>query len=285
MSLLILSGISGAGKSSASHVLEDKGYFCIDNLPPSLLLPIARLQAESKSFEKMLVVIDSRSQQFYEDLPNELRKLKDNGYEYRLCFIYCRQDVILNRYKQTRRKHPMATDDISLEEAIRKEYEITAPIMESADFVFDTTHLTVQQFKQSFNDAFNDQQYKGVTIKIISFGYRNGLPADADLVIDVRCLPNPYYIEELKDHSGLDDCVYDYVFSFDQSKVFTDKLLDFIRYSIPFYNAEGKNELVIAIGCTSGHHRSVAVVRYLQSALMNSGNRIITLHRDITKDF
>ncbi|MBR0136907.1 MAG: RNase adapter RapZ [Erysipelotrichaceae bacterium] len=285
MSLLILSGISGAGKTSACHALEDMGYFCIDNLPPSLLLPIARLQAESQSFEKMLVVIDSRSQQFYEDLPRELELLRENGYSYKLCFIYCRQEIILNRYKQTRRKHPMASDDVSLEEAIAREYEITAPIMASADFVFDTTYLTVQQFKQSFNDAFNDQQYKGVTLKLISFGYRNGLPADADLVIDVRCLPNPYYVEELKQYSGLDDCVYDYIFSFDQSKTFTDKLLDFIRYSIPFYSAEGKNELIIAIGCTSGHHRSVAVVRYLQQALANTNNRIITLHRDVAKTF
>lgn len=285
MSLLIMSGISGAGKSSASHVLEDNGYFCIDNLPPSLLLPIARLQAESTAYEKMLVVIDSRSSDFYQELPKELKKLREDGFDYKLCFIYCRQEVVLNRYKQTRRKHPMATDDISLEEAISKEFELTAPIMAAADFVFDTSYLTVQQFKQAFNDAFIDQQYKGMSIKLISFGYRNGLPADADLVIDVRCLPNPYYVDELKNHSGLEDCVYNYIFSFPQSKTFVEKLRDFIIYSLPYYYSEGKNELVIAVGCTGGHHRSVAVTSYLQQQLSATSYRTICLHRDIDKPY
>lgn len=285
MSLLILSGISGAGKSTACNVLEDMGYFCIDNLPPSLLMPIAKLQAEGSTIENMLVVIDSRSLEMYESLSNELLKLKENGYSYTLMFLYCRDEVILNRYKQTRRKHPMSSETISLEEAIARDYEITKPIMDSADIVIDTSYLTAQQFRQTVLETFKERNYDTMNIKLVSFGYRNGLPADADLVIDVRCLPNPYYIPDLKNHNGLEDCVYDYIFKFDQSHVFVEKLYDFIDNALPNYSTEGKNELIIAVGCTGGHHRSVAVVQYLYNRLKNSKYHTIAVHRDIDKNY
>lgn len=282
MELLIISGLSGAGKSSTYKVLEDIGYYCIDNLPPALLVAASKLNIN----QKLAIIIDSRSKDKYEDLLNEIAKLKENNTEYRLVFLYCDKEEILNRYKYTRRTHPLVSDsNPSLEAAIDAEFAMCNEVLNSADIVIDTTHLTFAKLRKVIIDNFSDNGYKGLTIKIISFGYKNGLPNEADLVFDVRCMPNPYYVEELRNHSGLEKCVDNYVFAFEQANIFLEKMTDFVRYSLPYYFDEGKNELVIAIGCTSGHHRSVAFVRRLAVCLNDLEHKIIILHRDVEKDF
>ena len=284
MSLLIISGISGSGKSTACNTLEDMGYFCIDNLPPQLLLPVAKLQAEGQT-KKMAVVIDSRSRNMFDTFLSELDELDENGIKYRLVFIYTEPDVILTRFKQTRRRHPLSDVYKTLEEAIDAEYRLCQPIQERADIEIDTTYLNIRQLRENVADLFRESEYEDLTIKLVSFGYRNGIPNEADLVFDVRCLPNPFYIPELKEHTGEEDPVYDYVFSFDQSKVMGDKIVEFMKYFLPYYVEEGKKELVVALGCTSGHHRSVAFVRYLEEKLKDTNYQVVTVNRDINKEF
>lgn len=282
MSLLIISGLSGAGKSSMYKVLEDIGYYCIDNLPPALLVAASQLNIN----HKLAIIIDSRSKDKYEDLLKEIDKLKKNKVDYHLVFLYCDKEEILNRYKYTRRTHPLVSDsNPSLESAIDTELKLCKDVLNQADIVIDTTHLTVSKLRKVIIDNFSNNGYKGLTVKIITFGYKNGLPNEADLVFDVRCMPNPYYVEELRNHSGLEQCVDNYVFAFEQSNIFLDKMTDFVRYALPYYFEEGKNELVIAVGCTSGHHRSVAFGQRLAKNLSDLEHKVIVLHRDIEKDF
>ena len=286
MSLLIISGLSGAGKSLVSNCLEDLGYFCIDNLPPQLLSAVSKMQADSSSARKMAVVIDSRSQEMFETLNAELDRMDSEGIPYKLVFLFAEPDVLLNRYKQTRRKHPLMSEQIpSLEDAISKEIEQTEAIHNRADYEIDTSHLKNAQLRQTIIDMFKETDYEGITVKLISFGYRNGIPNEADLVFDVRCLPNPFYIEELKNMNGLDKEVYDYVFSFEQSREMGNDIAGFVTKYMPYYTTEGKNELIIAIGCTSGHHRSVSFVTYVREKLKESRYQIIEIHRDIDKEF
>ena len=283
MNVLIISGISGSGKSLASNTLEDLGYFCIDNLPAKLLSQACKLQGSLQ--KRLAVVIDSRSQD-YDTLNEELDKLKEEGIDYKLLFIYANSSVIMNRFKQTRRKHPLVSARIpSLEEAIRREYELCLPIQMRADYEIDTSHLSAGKMKETLTEMFSEGPYSAMTVKLVSFGYRNGLPSEADLIYDVRCLPNPFYIPELRNFSGLDDPVYDYVFSFEQSKIMGEKILDFLHVFLPYYAEEGKTELVVALGCTSGHHRSVSFVRRLQEGLRDSAYRVVVIHRDIEKEF
>ncbi|MBQ3375480.1 MAG: RNase adapter RapZ [Erysipelotrichaceae bacterium] len=286
MSLLIISGLSGAGKSVVCNNLEDIGYFCIDNLPPKLLAPVCRLQLDNPTTKNLVIVVDSRSQAMFEDFLSELDELKQRNIDYQLIFITCEREILLGRYKQTRRKHPLVSKEIpSLEDAINKEIEICRPVMERADVVIDTTHLRPQQLRQNIIDMFKDADYDGLTIKLISFGYRHSIPNESDLVYDVRCLPNPFYIDELKHDSGMDDSVFNYVFSFPQSASMSGKIMDFLYEFIPYYQREGKNELVVSIGCTSGHHRSVSFVRYIDEHLKEAGYRTVVVHRDIDKEY
>ena len=285
MSFLIISGISGSGKSLVSNYLEDMGFFCIDNLPPQLLLPVSKLQTDSPSARKLAVVIDSRSQEMFETLDNELNQLDSQGIEYKLVFIYTEPEVILNRYKQTRRKHPLANSTATLQDAIDKEYILCKPIQARADLEIDTTHLKNQQLRKTIIDMFKEDEFEGLTVKLISFGYRNGVPNEADLVFDVRCLPNPFYIEELRNHDGMEDVVYDYVMSFPQSQQMGTKIADFLKTFLPYYENEGKSELVVGIGCTSGHHRSVTMARDIRKRMQGSNYRILMVNRDIDKDF
>ncbi len=286
MSLLIISGISGAGKSTACDALEDLGYYCIDNLPPKLILPVSKLQSDSQTTKNMAVVVDCRAQEMFESFSNELLELEKNYISYKLLFIDADKEVIINRYKQTRRKHPLISEQTpTLEEAIQKEYNLCKNIKEKADFVVDTTNMSATQMRKYINDMFKTSNYATLTIKIVTFGYRNGIPSEADLVYDVRCLPNPFYINELKPLDGTDDKVYDYVLSFEDSQKMGNMIYDFLNFTLPLYEKEGKSELVVAIGCTSGHHRSVSIARYLVNKLANLNYRIIVVHRDISKPF
>lgn len=282
VSVLVVSGVSGAGKSVFLKTLEDIGYYCIDNLPPALLVAVSKLNVNNK----LAVVIDVRSNELYDTLLSEIANLKKENIDYTLVFLDCDKDTILSRYKYTRRSHPLISQEYpTLERAIDYEHRLCKRVKNEADIVIDTSHFTPAQLRQYIIDSFKQDDYKNLTIKLISFGYKNGLPLEADLVYDVRCLPNPFYIEKLKMKSGLDDSVYNYVFSFTQSEVFAQKIFDFIKYALPYYVEEGKNELVVAIGCTSGRHRSVAFARYLGNSLKELNHRIITFHRDIEKEF
>ncbi len=282
MSIIVVSGLSGAGKSVTSKTLEDIGYYVIDNLPPVLLSSISKLNVDSE----VAVVIDSRSREMFDSVLSEFDKLKYERPDSKLLYLHCDDDVLLGRYKYTRRAHPLISDDCkTLEEAINKEIKLFKNIRAKADIEIDTTHLNNAQLRKTIIDTFNTSSDSYLTIKVISFGYKNGLPMEADLVYDVRCMPNPFYKEELRDHNGTEDCVYDYVFSFEQSNVFADKVIDFINYSLPYYIEEGKNELVIAIGCTSGHHRSVAFVKKVSQELIKKNLKVVVVHRDIQKDF
>ncbi len=287
MSLLIISGISGSGKSQVSNALEDLGYFCIDNLPPQMLTPVAKLSQDDSVARDLCVVIDARSQNMFQTFKTEFARLRADHIDCKLVFISCEKDTILDRYKQTRRSHPLMVSNpqLSLTDAIDADYEMCRPVMALADYVIDTTHLSIQQLKRLVTDTFKQSDYQGLTIKLISFGYRNGIPADADLVLDVRCMPNPYYVAELKQLSGLDQAVYDYVFSFAQARTLADKYIDLVEYALPFYVEEGKAELDIAIGCTSGHHRSVAFVRNFEARLQHNDCNVVVIHRDIQQPY
>jgi len=285
--MYVISGISGSGKSQVSNALEDIGFFCIDNLPPQMLVPVAKLAQDNPAIKDLCVVIDARSQNMFRTFQTELSKLKSDKIDCKLIFITCEQDVILDRYKQTRRNHPLmvANPAMSLTDAIKMDFAICQPIMELADYVFDTTHLTIQQLKKMAIDTFKQSDYTGLTIKLVSFGYRNGIPADADLVLDVRCMPNPFYVAELKTHTGLDQDVYDFVFSYEQSRRLADKFIDMLEYALPYYVEEGKMELVVAVGCTSGHHRSVAFVRNFAARLEHTDYNIVVIHRDLQQPY
>lgn len=287
MSFLIITGISGSGKTQVSNALEDLGYFCIDNLPPQMLLPVFKLAHDNPATHDICVVVDARSQNMFETFQDELVKMKKDKIDCKLVYITGDQDVILERYKQTRRNHPLMVTNptLSLTEAIRMDFEICKPIREMSDYVIDTTHLSIQQLKKLIIDTFKQTDYSGMTIKLISFGYRNGLPADADLVLDVRCTPNPFYVAELKNHSGLDQDVYDYVFSYPQSQQLADKFENLLEYALPYYVEEGKLELDVAIGCTSGHHRSVAFVRHIAARLQHTDYNIVVIHRDLQQPY
>ncbi len=282
MSLLVISGLSGAGKSMASNTLEDVGYSCIDNLPPELLLSVSRIS----DVDRLAVIIDGRSKEKYDTLLKQLETLKQEGIEYHLLFLDCDRDVLLGRYKYTRRPHPLQSEELpSLQEAIDYEILFSNEVKNRADTVIDTSHLKPTQFRKIITDSFLGEDFNGMTVKIISFGYKNGIPADADLLYDVRCLPNPFYVEELKNLSGSDKAVYDYVFSFGQAQEVLKMICDFVTYTLPLYVEEGKKELVVGIGCTSGHHRSVAFANALNEKLSEQKQRTIVLHRDIDKAF
>ena len=282
MSLLVITGISGAGKTLVSDTLEDIGFNCIDNLPPELLVSVSRIS----DVDKLAVIIDGRSKQKYDDLLKQLEQLKQEGIDYHLLFLDCEKDVVLGRYKYTRRPHPLLSDQLpTLEQAIEHEIEMSAEIRDRADLVIDTSHLQAAQLKKMIVDTFQNTDYHGMTIKIITFGYKNGIPSDADLLFDVRCVPNPYYKPELKNLSGNDQPVVDYIFSFPQAEGMISRISDFISYSLPLYIEEGKKELVIGVGCTSGHHRSVAFANSLKERLSSLKYPVVILNRDIDKGF
>ncbi|MEA5027049.1 MAG: RNase adapter RapZ [Erysipelotrichaceae bacterium] len=284
MSLLVITGMSGSGKSRAIDSLEDIGFYCVDNLPPNFLVTFAQFSQDTASAKNLAIVVDARSKEMFINFETELQKLRQSGIGYKLIFIDCDDQVLLTRYKETRRKHPlMDGNNISLEAAISREREILHGIKESADYLFDTTYLSSAQLRQEIIDICQDSGNKRLQIKFISFGYKYGLPIDADVVFDVRCLPNPFYIPQLKNKTGNDREVYEYVFGFPQAISLRDKLYDLLNYTIPLYIEEGKSQLVIAIGCTGGKHRSVSFVNYLANKLHFDDVSTVIAHRDLEK--
>ncbi|MGN1456789.1 MAG: RNase adapter RapZ [Acutalibacteraceae bacterium] len=287
MEFIIITGLSGAGKSIAMRNMEDIGYYCVDNIPPMLVSTFYELceKSSDKHMKKIAVVTDIRAGDVFDNLFESLDKLKAANKKYKILFLDARDDVLLRRYKETRRKHPLSDNYLgSTEEAVHLEREILMPVKARADYVIDTSLLSPTQLKERITSLFLGNASMGMTVTCMSFGFKYGLPSEADLVFDVRCLPNPFYIPELKHHTGLDSCVYDYVMKFDQSKGYAERMLSLVDYSLPLYLSEGKSQLVIAVGCTGGKHRSVTFTRVLYDHILETGHRVIVHHRDIEKN-
>ncbi|MDR2655317.1 MAG: RNase adapter RapZ [Oscillospiraceae bacterium] len=284
MEVLIVTGMSGAGKSKAMNALEDMGYFCVDNIPPYLIFQFASLCEQSNEISKLVIVSDSRGGEMTAEFENSLEDLKKNGTDYRLLFLECSKDKLTTRFKETRRKHPLLDSAAgTLSEAIDKEKLLLAPVKKRADITIDTTMLAPKELKNMLDTFFLENARKGLLINCMSFGFKYGIPQEADLVFDVRCLPNPFYIPELKNLTGLDEKVRSYVFGFDEANKLLQKLEDLLAYLLPLYRREGKSQLVVALGCTGGKHRSVAFAESLHEFISNSGGRVVSAHRDIGK--
>ena len=285
MEFLIISGLSGAGKSRAADVLEDLEFYCVDNLPTALLTKFAELCLATRGrYERVALVTDIRGQESFTELFDALDELYCMGVHYRILYVEASEGTIVQRYKESRRPHPLASDGCSIQEAVRREAELLRPVRERADYVLNTTGLTLAMLQHRIYGFFvGDQKRRDILVNVVSFGFKYGIPMDADLVFDVRFLPNPYYVPELKHGTGLDAAVRDYVFSFPQTGEFMEKLKSMLRFLLPLYNQEGKTVLVISVGCTGGHHRSVAVAHALAQELTDAGFDVTESHRDISR--
>ncbi len=282
MQFVIVTGMSGAGRTQASHCMEDMGYYCIDNLPPVLIDKFADICLHSQGkLEKVALVMDLRGGYLFEQLTDELSNLKNKGYEYKILFLESEEETLIKRYKETRRKHPLASEG-SILDGIRKEREILLPIRVVADYIVDTSNMTLANLKRKITELFSDgETEKHFTVEVESFGFKFGMALDADLVFDVRFLPNPYYVEEMKKRTGLEEDVADYVFSDGTADEFLKRLNSLLDFLIPQYIEEGKSNLVIAIGCTGGRHRSVAITQKVYDYLKEQGYNCLASHRDI----
>ena len=285
MEFLIVTGLSGAGKSRAVDALEDIGFYCVDNIPPKLIPTFYDLCAKAgDTFSRVAVVTDIRGGDMFSSLFETLDDLKNEDKHYRILFLDANDYVLINRFKETRRKHPLAENNLgSLEQAVKLEREILRPVREKADYIIDTSFLSPAQLKERISNLFLGDASQALMVHCVSFGFKYGIPTEADLVFDVRCLPNPFYIEELKHLTGLDEPVYSYVMKWEQTKGVVQRLISLIDYMLPLYCDEGKSQLVIAIGCTGGKHRSVALAQLLYDHLLENGHRTSVNHRDIQK--
>ncbi len=285
MRFVIVTGMSGGGKRTAMKMLEDIGFYCVDNLPIPLIDKFVELIATPNSeIQKVALGLDVRADQDFDEAHAALDAIKANGYSYEIVFMDASDSTLLKRYKETRRIHPLAVPpENRVEDGIRKERKILEPIKSKADYIFDTSNLLTRTLKEELDKIFvTGENFNSLMINVVSFGFKNGIPADADLVFDVRFLPNPFYIEELKHLTGNDDPVHDYVMSFPEAVEFLDRLEEMLKFLIPGYVNEGKYQLVVAIGCTGGQHRSVTLAREIYMRLKDKGDYGISLsHRDI----
>lgn len=281
MRFVIVTGMSGGGKSTAMKMLEDTGYYCADNMPVPLIEKFMELLAmPDNGIQKVALGLDVRADQSFEDVNQLVARLRET-YTFEILFLEAADNVLLKRYKESRRVHPLSVDG-DLMSGITRERALLASIKQAADYVIDTTNLLTRELKAELDRIFvSNQAYNSLMVNVMSFGFKYGIPQDADLVFDVRFLPNPFYIDELKQKTGLDREVQDYVMSFSEAHEFLDKLTDMIKFLIPHYINEGKYQLVIAIGCTGGQHRSVTLARELYNRLKDRGDYGLTLrHRD-----
>lgn len=285
MNLLIVTGLSGAGKSQAANVLEDMGFYCVDNIPPAIIPAFVELSRRgNEELGKIAIVTDARGGDMFEDICSVLDGLRESKVDYKVLFLDAADDVLVRRYKENRRKHPLADrDDMTLLEAVKAEREMLTQIYLMSDFIVDTSLISTAQLKEKIRDIFYDSEKSGLKIICKSFGFKYGADAEADIVFDVRCLPNPFYIEELKHKTGIEAAVREYVMDSDDSKEFARKVTDFADFSVPLYIKEGKSQLVISFGCTGGKHRSVTFAQLLSKHLSEKGYDVSVMHRDINK--
>ena len=284
MRFVVVTGMSGGGKLTAIRFLEDMGYYCVDNLPVRLIDPFMELvSAPGSEISKVVLGLDVRADKSFDNVEQVLAALKKKGYHYEILFMDASDEVLIKRYKETRRAHPVNPTG-RVEDGIAREREILEQIKKEADYVIDTSQLLTRVLKEELIKIFvDDKKYNSLMISVMSFGFKKGIPTDADLVFDVRFLPNPFYIDSLKRLTGNDAPVRDYVMSFPEAGQFMDKLMDLITFLIPGYIKEGKNQLVIAIGCTGGHHRSVTIANALVERLKGGDYGLNLIHRDVER--
>ena len=284
MRFVEVTGMSGGGKLTAIRFLEDMGYYCVDNLPVRLIDPfMALVTAPGSAVDKVVLGMDVRADESFDNVEQVLAALKEKGYRFEILFMDASDEVLVKRYKETRRAHPVCPTG-RVEEGIARERKILEQIKSSADYVIDTSNLLTRSLREELARIFvDDRRYNSLMISIMSFGFKNGIPMDADLVFDVRFLPNPFYVDSLKRLTGNDAPVRDYVMAAPEAEQFMDKLSDMISFLIPGYVKEGKNQLVIAVGCTGGHHRSVTIANALAERMSDGDYGINLYHRDINR--
>lgn len=283
LELVIITGMSGAGKTVAMQSFEDMGYYCIDNMPPNLLPTFWKLVRESGQFSKIALVMDLRMKDFFDEIDQVLVTMDNTPHiTTRIVFLEATNEELVTRYKETRRAHPLAKDERTIE-GIKKERVLLEEIRMRAQLVLDTTDLTPRELREKLIKEFKEKERQMFRIEIVSFGFKYGIPIDADIVMDVRFLPNPHYIKELKPQTGLDKPVYDYVMQQTETELFYKKFIDLLDYTLPGYKKEGKSNVTIAIGCTGGKHRSVALVERIATHIKTDGYHVNVSHRDKDK--
>lgn len=283
MRFVIVTGMSGGGKSTALKMLEDAGFYCVDNLPVSLIEKFVELvSVPGSEISKVALGLDVRADQSFEETTKILDRLRETGYNFEILFMDASEASLIKRYKETRRVHPLAADG-RVEEGVKRERKVLETVRKNADYVLDTSKLLTRELKEELDRIFvKNEEYNSLMVTVMSFGFKHGIPVDADLVFDVRFLPNPFYIDELKKKTGNDREVQDYVMGFPEAEVFMEKLTDLIQFLIPNYVKEGKYQLVAAIGCTGGKHRSVTLANELYKRMKDKGGYGMKLyHRDI----
>lgn len=285
MRFVIVTGMSGGGKGTVLKMMEDAGYYCVDNMPVSLIDKFIELLAmPNNEIEKVVLGLDARANQFFEDARQVISVLRQKGYPIEILFLDANDATLIKRYKESRRVHPLEPRGM-IEDGISKEREGLKAFRDMADYVIDTTGLLTRDLKLELERIFvQDEEYNSLMVNVMSFGFKHGIPADVDLVFDVRFLPNPYYVDELKHKTGNDKEVQDYVMACEETEIFLTKLEDMLRFLIPNYVKEGKYRLVVAIGCTGGKHRSVTLANELYKRMENGGDYGITVsHRDVDR--
>ena len=283
MRIVIVTGMSGGGKSTAIHMLEDAGFYCVDNLPPALFEKFSELISQPDSeVTKVAVGLDARAGQRFEEAPRVIEELRKRGLPVEVLFLECSDAVLVKRYKESRRRHPLSPEG-RIEDGINKERELLAKIRSQADYIIDTSQLLTREFKIEMDRLFvANEKRNNLMVTVLSFGFKHGIPSDADLVFDVRFLPNPFYIDDLKHLTGNDKPVQDYVKSFPECDQFLDKLQDMLEFLVPGYINEGKYQLVVGIGCTGGQHRSVTIANEIYERLKKADNFGVKIyHRDL----
>lgn len=286
MEFIIITGLSGAGKTRTMHVLEDIGFYCVDNIPPQLISTFYELckKTEDKLTKRVAVVADVRADNLFDSLVESLDKLKASKKEYKILFLDAKDDILIRRFKESRRKHPLLKNHKgSISRSIEFERNILKPLKNRSDYIIDTSFLLPAQLKERILSIFLNDSLSSLSITCMSFGFKYSIPTEADLVFDVRCLPNPYYVDELKDLTGNDKIVRDYVLKWEQTKGFVKRFFSLIDYMVPLYCTEGKCQLVVAIGCTGGKHRSVTLANLLCDHLVEQNLSASVTHRDIQK--
>jgi UPF0042 nucleotide-binding protein len=283
MRLVLVTGLSGAGRSLALRIMDDLGFFCVDNLPPLLIGTLVGL-CRKQDMQKVAIGADIRGGRFFGDIYKALFDLKDYGVSYEVLFLDATDETLVKRYKESRRGHPLAESFASLPEAIASEREQLYRLRDAASYVIDTSQLLPKQLRERLTDILADGEAAGFHISFVTFGYKRGIPAEADIVYDARFIPNPFYVDRLRAKTGRDEEVKEYVLAFEGSTKFIESVSEQLLYLIPFYKQEAKNELVVAIGCTGGMHRSVVLAETLQSRMLKAGYRATVAHRDMERE-
>ncbi|EJD3192460.1 RNase adapter RapZ [Listeria monocytogenes] len=282
LKLVIITGMSGAGKTVAMQSLEDLGYFCVDNLPPSLLPKFWELMKESDKMDKIALVMDLRGREFFDSIEPALDELDNTNFiTTKILFLEADDKVLVSRYKETRRHHPLEPNG-SVLDGINAERELLSDLKGSSQLVINTSNMAPRELRERINNEFQTEDKDIFNVQLMSFGFKYGIPIDADLVFDVRFLPNPHYIDKMRPLTGLDEDVYEYVMKWPETQTFLDKLVDLLMFTLPFYKREGKTQLVIAIGCTGGQHRSVALTEFVGKAIQQKYETTIS-HRDMKR--